>query len=287
MFQERIRRIYAILPPSHRVIADFLLNAYQEAAFMSGSQLAQHLQVDPATVVRFSQRLGYSGYPELRREMQARVRKEIQARYQPITVEGSAGDLFRKLIHNYQELLGQAIVLDATKSISDIVSHTARSKRVYVLSEGVGLYIGELFAALLRQQGIAAQAVAPDTRSIAEAMHDVGREDMVIGLLADDEYTEMATGIRFARDHGAFTAALVRDGSTALARAAETVVVCPQAEPADLSHLACTVTLILVIAHMLAARDARAAGEKRASQVRKALDELSNLKHRIAGRHPG
>jgi DNA-binding MurR/RpiR family transcriptional regulator len=46
-------------------LADFLLDSYVEASFMTASELAQELNLDAATVVRFSQQLGYSGYPKL------------------------------------------------------------------------------------------------------------------------------------------------------------------------------------------------------------------------------
>jgi DNA-binding MurR/RpiR family transcriptional regulator len=37
--------------------------------------------VDPATVTRFAQRLGYAGYPELQREIQELVKEELKRAY--------------------------------------------------------------------------------------------------------------------------------------------------------------------------------------------------------------
>ncbi len=48
---------------------------------MNGSMLSQRLDVDPATVTRFAQRLGYTGYPELLREIQELVKEELKAAY--------------------------------------------------------------------------------------------------------------------------------------------------------------------------------------------------------------
>ena len=41
------------------------MSNYYEVSFMTAAQLAYAVGVDTTTVVRFSQRLGYNGYPEL------------------------------------------------------------------------------------------------------------------------------------------------------------------------------------------------------------------------------
>ena len=69
MFQDRIREYYDNLTPGFRRLADFLLNYTLDAAFLTASELARRVKVDPATVVRFSQDIGYSGYRELSREI--------------------------------------------------------------------------------------------------------------------------------------------------------------------------------------------------------------------------
>jgi DNA-binding MurR/RpiR family transcriptional regulator len=81
MFRERIAQHYARLGRNQKRIADFLTQEYREAAFMNGSALSQRLEVDPATVTRFAQRLGYAGYPELLHEVQELVKQELKAAY--------------------------------------------------------------------------------------------------------------------------------------------------------------------------------------------------------------
>ncbi|HEY64004.1 MAG TPA: MurR/RpiR family transcriptional regulator [Caldilineae bacterium] len=284
MFRERIRRIYPILPPSHRVIADFLLNSYQEAAFMSGSQLAQHLEVDPATVVRFSQRLGYSGYPELRQEMQELVRQEIRARYQPITEERTPGELFRRGIHNTRELLTQMISLDAAQEISQIVTRLAEARHIYLLGEGPEAYVIGLFGALLRGQGLDAREIPPGLYSMAEALWDVGQGDIVIGVLLEGEGVDPAAAIQFARERGAFTVAIVRAPNVAPARAAEITITCPQADPPLSSSLICTLIVLIIIAHTLATLHPRPEAQERTSQVREVMAKLDAIRRGTSSR---
>ena len=65
MYREKIREYYEHLSRSYRKVADYIMSNYYEVSFMTAAQLAYSVGVDTTTVVRFSQRLGYNGYPEL------------------------------------------------------------------------------------------------------------------------------------------------------------------------------------------------------------------------------
>src|SRR3990172_2838399 len=77
MFREKVSKTYSTLSPSYRRIADFLLDHHNEAAFMTATQLARRVEVNTATVVRFAQRLGYDGYPELLQDVRSIVRSRL------------------------------------------------------------------------------------------------------------------------------------------------------------------------------------------------------------------
>lgn len=59
--------------PSFNKVAEYIENNMLNAALSTASMLARSNEVDPATVVRMSQRLGYRGYPELRAELAASI----------------------------------------------------------------------------------------------------------------------------------------------------------------------------------------------------------------------
>ena len=79
-YEERIRGERPDMSKSFAKLADFLLDSYVEAAFMTASELAHALNLDAATVVRFSQHLGYDGFPKLQREIRQRVKDDLLIR---------------------------------------------------------------------------------------------------------------------------------------------------------------------------------------------------------------
>ena len=74
MYREKIREYYDHLSRSYRKVADYIMSNYYEVSFMNAAQLAYAVGVDTTTVVRFSQRLGYNGYPELLNDIREQVK---------------------------------------------------------------------------------------------------------------------------------------------------------------------------------------------------------------------
>ena len=51
-------------------IANYILESYDKAAFMTASRLGKRVNVSESTVVRFAAELGYDGYPSMQKAMQ-------------------------------------------------------------------------------------------------------------------------------------------------------------------------------------------------------------------------
>ena len=56
-----------------KLIAKYILSAYDKAAFMTASKLGGVVQVSESTVVRFAVGLGYDGYPEMQKALQEMI----------------------------------------------------------------------------------------------------------------------------------------------------------------------------------------------------------------------
>lgn len=66
---EQIFQIYESLSRQQKKIADYITAHLDEVIFISVSNLATTLNMSEATIVRFAQLLGYSGFPDLREEL--------------------------------------------------------------------------------------------------------------------------------------------------------------------------------------------------------------------------
>src|SRR3990172_8797128 len=134
-YEERIRHERTEMSKSFARLADFLLDSYVEASFMTASELAHALNLDAATVVRFSKYLGYKGFPQLQREIRQKVKTDLLIR--PVeaevrsSVQGVAAATIRELTKDLEQT---AITLD-TQALSLLVEQIGRARRIIVLAD--------------------------------------------------------------------------------------------------------------------------------------------------------
>ena len=62
-----------------KLIANYILQSYDKAAFMTASKLGKTVNVSESTVVRFAAELGFDGYPSMQKTLQEMIRNKLTA----------------------------------------------------------------------------------------------------------------------------------------------------------------------------------------------------------------
>ncbi|MCL2006560.1 MAG: MurR/RpiR family transcriptional regulator [Treponema sp.] len=71
IFPEIIENKYAHMSPGNKKIADYIYNNFGDILFCTLAELAGHIGVSTASIVRFSHLIGYSGYSDMLKSFQA------------------------------------------------------------------------------------------------------------------------------------------------------------------------------------------------------------------------
>ena len=146
-YREKISATYPKLSRSYRRVADYVLSSYYEVAFMTAAQLAYFVGVDTTTVVRFAQRLGYNGYPELLHDIRAQVRAEIYAAYsEPPRDEAEAAGLFKLRVLRDQHSLSQALVHNPLEHVARVGAMLSSAPQIVLIGEGYAHSLAEMTA---------------------------------------------------------------------------------------------------------------------------------------------
>ena len=80
MYNDILAKIEALssgFSKGQKLIASYILNHFDRAAYMTASKLGEEAGVSESTVVRFANELGLSGYPQLQGEIRESVRKRL------------------------------------------------------------------------------------------------------------------------------------------------------------------------------------------------------------------
>jgi DNA-binding MurR/RpiR family transcriptional regulator len=254
MFRTRIRENFDRLTPSFKKLGEYLLDNYFDAAFMTASQLASRLDIDPATVVRFSQRLGYRGYPELLSDVRSAVRDELEQVYKAEVQEGTPHEVMLKIIEAEQSNLERMESQLTSEALESLFNALESAKRILIVSQWAGLHLANLFTMLLRSAGLEAVVVDASASSAMTALHDVGKGDVVISVSLADVGPDMGTALQFAREKGAATYAVTTWGSASAARPAEIMFVTPGRTPNNFPSFAAPAFFLSTVFQTLLAR---------------------------------
>ena len=73
----RIEEKYTSMSKSHKAIAGFIKEHYDQAVFMTAAKLGEELSISESTVVRFASGLGYEGYPEFQKALADWVKNKL------------------------------------------------------------------------------------------------------------------------------------------------------------------------------------------------------------------
>jgi len=274
MFRTKIREHYDRLTPSFKRLGEYLTDNYFDAAFMTASQLANQLDIDPATVVRFSQRLGYRGYPELLSDVRAAVRNELEQVYVTNVQAGTSHDAVLKIIAAERSNLERMETQLTLEALEGLLQAMESANRIFVVSQWTGLYLAGLFATLLHSAGMNAEVVEASNTSTMTAMHDVGQGDLVISLSLADVGPDMGTTLQFAQDKGAITYAIATWGSSSAARSAKVVFVTPGRTPNNFPSFAVQAFFLSTIFQTLMAR--------RSDKVAKVIGSMKTAHEQMA-----
>ena len=68
---------YPTFSKGQRRIAEYILNSYDDAAFMTAAKLGERVGVSESTVVRFAYKLGLDCYPALQEALQDLIRHRL------------------------------------------------------------------------------------------------------------------------------------------------------------------------------------------------------------------
>ncbi|HOG46733.1 MAG TPA: MurR/RpiR family transcriptional regulator [Anaerolineae bacterium] len=263
MILERIRQVYPQLTKSQKKLAGFVANSYQEAAFMTASRMARRLSVNEATVIRFAQRLGYQGYPDLIHDVQAIVQEELK------TPEGeamvAAEEPFLTSLANEVESLQRAATHVSAEAAHRVLALLRGTRRIYVVGQGVWYYLAGAFASGLAMIGLDGRVVAGDAHSLALALADLERSDALVGV-AGGESPEIARALAMARQHGARTLAVTWSPISEIAQAADLALTCPAGDASALPSLGPVAAFLDALLQALASMD-RAGSQQFAQAV--------------------
>ncbi len=205
--QDLIRRLNQTgrrLSKGHRKIADYIMQHYDKAVFMTASSLGDRVGVSESTVVRFASALGYEGYPQLQRALQELVRHRLTAvqRFE-MTSDMNQSEILQTVLKADMHNIRSTIEELNTATFDDVVDRIVSARTIYVMgvrsAAPLASFLGYYLHFVFDNVHVASAGVI----DVFEQISRIGKEDLLIGISFPRYSTRTLDAMKYALSRGA------------------------------------------------------------------------------------
>lgn len=192
-------------------IANYILESYDKAAFMTASKLGRTVDVSESTVVRFASELGYDGYPSMQRSLQKMIRnrltsvQRIEVSYDRIGDQ----DVLTSVLQSDMEKIRLTLEEVDRQSFDSAVDTIVNAHKIYIIgvrsAASIATFLHFYFNLIFDNVVMVSAASASE---VFENLINVGKDDVVIGVSFPRYSSRTVHAMRFAKDQGATTIAI-------------------------------------------------------------------------------
>ena len=256
---DRLNQSGKRLLKGHRKIAQYIVEHYDKAVFMTASKLGESVGVSESTVVRFASAMGYEGYPQLQRSLQELVSHRLTAnqRFEMSTEIDPREALNVVLKSDVQNLRATMEQMDANV-FEDVVNRLLAAKSIYVmglrsaapLAQFMGYYLNYIFDNV--------HLVSSGATDVFEEISKLKENDVLVGISFPRYSSRTLEAMRFAKRCGAQVVAITDGPMSPLADMADATLTARTDMASFVDSLAAPLSLInaLLVALGLHRREA-------------------------------
>jgi DNA-binding MurR/RpiR family transcriptional regulator len=247
---------------SQKDVAQYIVDHLDEAAFQTAEELARRANTSSSTVVRFSQALGFEGFPEL----QAAAREEYRRVNAKVAKEGAPAASSTPLFSLDQNEFEAALAADylnveetarkvSRRSVEALIEAIVSAEKVLVAGTDQMAFFASYLRHLLMLLDLRVDVVASPSQ---EALSRLGRIDeatLVVGLSAGRPHPLVVRAMKLARHRQAQTAAITDATLSEVAKLAQIKLYYSSNSPAYVRSHAALLSVIQALAYGVYAQD--------------------------------
>lgn len=203
-----------------RLIAQYILQHYDRAAFMTASRLGALVEVSESTVVRFANELGFAGYPEMQRALQELARTNLTAAQRMEVADNlmDKGNILDKVLLGDADKIRHTLEAIDREAFYDAVERIVSARNIYILGVRSAASLAEFITFNFRMMFDNVRPVAGTTGTeIFEQLLDIGPRDVLIAISFPRYSKRTVRAVEYAHRAGANVVALTDSFTSPLA----------------------------------------------------------------------
>ena len=255
-----------------RLIARYITEHYDKAAFMTASKLGAKVGVSESTVVRFATELGYDGYPHLQKTLQEMIRNRLTTVQRMEVSNDRIGnkDVVDSVLTNDMEGIRATmdeLDRDALRASIDAITN---ARRIFILgvrsSTALARFMSFYFSLLFDNVHL---VTSNDVGETYEQIMRINHEDVFVGISFPRYSKRTLSAMKYSKDQGATVIALTDSQLSPLVRYADHVLIAKSNMASFVDSLVAPLSVInaLIVA----------VGMSRQAEVEQTFNKLENI----------
>jgi DNA-binding MurR/RpiR family transcriptional regulator len=256
---------------SQKDVAQYIVDHLDEAAFQTAEELARRANTSSSTVVRFSQALGFEGFPEL----QAAAREEYRRVHTQAIVgapsprgngASSSANGSAPLFSLDQNEFETALAADhlnveetarkvSRSAVDSLIEAIVSAEKVLVAGTDQMAFFASYLRHLLMLLDLRVDVVASPSQEALSRLGRIDEQTLVIGLSAGRPHPLVVRAMKLARHRKARTAAITDATLSEVAKLAQIKLYYSSNSPAYVRSHTALLSLIQALAYGVYARD--------------------------------
>ncbi len=207
-----------------KLIANYIVNHYDKAAFLTAAKLGEIVGVSESTVVRFAIELGYDGYPKLQKMLQELIKSKLTS-VQRIEVSSNRineDNILKSVMQADIDKIKSTLEEIDQSSFNKIVESILNANKIYILgvrsSAALASFMGFYFNLVFDNVRLV------HTTSVSEMFEQIIRAtkgDVVIGISFPRYSKRTIKAMQFVKSQGATVIAITDNKESPLATSAD------------------------------------------------------------------
>ncbi len=213
----KIRQIKHTLSANELKIADFVLKSPALIRELSSQNLAGAVGISQSSVVKFTQKLGYRGYPDFKFALSESLssQPDYTTLQSKLALSDNLQQISDKLLSGTIAILNATATLNSSARLEQAVGMLHDARRIHICALGTAALVAKDFACKLQHLGCYAVAENDSYLQLA-AVATLGKGDLVVVLSQSGTSRELVEISQMARANQANVISLTRYGQSPL-----------------------------------------------------------------------
>lgn len=182
---KNINNKYNSLSKGQKLLANYILNNYDKAVYLTAAKMGKIVGVSESTVVRFAMILGYDGYPKFQRALEEMAKNKLNSvQRMEVTFDRINKDnILKFVLHSDAEKIRLTAEEIDEEAFKNAIEMLLKAKKIYVigirssapLASFLSYYLGLIFDHVVMIH-------SNSTSELFEQLYRIGEEDVLIGI---------------------------------------------------------------------------------------------------------